>query len=558
MKSLSKALTLLFTWVFAVLSVAPPAAADTARVQNRYNFRGGTVNARDYANWKFQLGAAVAATSASAAAVPYGTLNSQRGGSQSCFTSMGNGRNIQVMQPGNRVLVIDGTLTETVTLTAVSMSAAPNNECTITATFANAHSAGVILQSGAYGLDEATYDLAVNGGGGVVAVDPDWQGTAAQIQATTPYGTVSIYSTQFGGPQFWNIQQATATFLAAPATLTAVTALFSTTPAGSYTTAAAYFMCVSYVDVGGQEGPCSATFSQTPGTTLSSLTVTPPAASTGAVGYTIYISLTNGTYSLAYQVPITSSICTMTVIETVTPACAVANTTYGQAGATATVTALTVSTSLVDPQLAGVSGTLLTPAANGRTIYQYVPSTHPTNGFPTTMLAYTVGGIGSATPISIGSINLPAGIMNLVGKSIRICGRFTNTDVNSSIQNINIYWDAAGSNTAGSPVQIGALASTQTGTAAAYNGTFCETFVTTVAGAGATAGSIRPGPGWLTYMLTSANSVFGIGGDTGTAAVASLNLAGATVGNGTRINIVHTNTTGNATPQLVSLTFEVL
>lgn len=545
-------------YVTLFCAVGVPLHADTARVQNRFNARGGTVNARDYATWKYQLGGSVTATSASVPFVPSGggSQNTQRGFSQSCMTTMGNGRNIQLFQPGIRVLVLDGSLTETVTITGVTVDST-SNECTVTATYLNTHGKGTILQSGSFGLDEAAFDLATNAGGGVVAVDPDWQGTNAILAAAVPYGTVSFVDTRGGGINPWNIQQTAATFLAAPTTLTAVTALPSATPVGAYTTGT-YFMCVAYVDIAGQEGPCSATFSQA-GLATGSFIFSAPAASPGAVGYTIYISLTGGTYSLAYQVPLSNSVCTLTTLETVTPACAVANTTYGQLGATATVTAITVSTSLVDPQLAGVSGTLLTPAANGRTTYGYVRSSHMANGgIPTTMLAYTVGGIGSATPISIGSVNLPAGVMNLVGTAIRVCGRETNTDVNSALQNIDIYWDAAGSNTAGSPVKIGALASTQTGTAAAYDGNFCETFTTTVAGATATAGSIRPGPGWFLYKLTSANSTFGIGGDTNTAAIASLNLAGAVAGNGTRLNIVHTNTTGNATPQLVSLTIEFL
>ena len=439
--------------------------------------------------------------------------------------------------------------------------------CIITATVAAAHGAGSRISSATGGLQEAVND-AWQSGGGFVVIDPLWVasgGTATIIAAATPYQNVSIESHGANADKngavlapYYNVSMTAATFLAAPTTLTAVLAPFSTTPAGLYTTAAAYFMCVSYVDVMGQEGPCSATFSQTPGTTLSSLAVTAPVASAGAVGYTIYISLTNGTYSLAYQVPITSTICTMTKIETTTPACAVANTTYSQAAANAVVTALTVSTSLVDPQLAGVSGTLLTPAANGRTTYAYVGSSHMNNsGVPTVNLAYTIGAIGSATPISIASLNLPPNFMNQVSKSFRLCGRFLNTDVNSAVQNIDIYWDAAGSNVAGSPVKIGALASTQTGTAALYDGQFCEVFTTTVSGAAVTAGSIRPGNNWFLYKLTSANSTFGIGGDVGTAAIASLNLADI-AGNGTRLNIVHTNTTGNATPQMLSLTLEVL
>lgn len=452
---------------------------------------------------------------------------------------------------------------ETVTPTSVSIvspagltAEADQNCATISGTFNFAHAPSQFPQqvrSGTFGLQEAINDAASTGG--VVVVDNTWGGNDGLIAAAIPYAGVTV-ADYTGQVQYWNAQMTASTFLAVPTTLTALTALPSTTPAGSYGTGT-YHLCIAYVDVAGQEGACSADFSEA-GLASGSFIFSPPAASTGAVGYTIYISLTGGTYSLSYQVPLTSSVCTLTRVETTTPACAVANTTYNQVGATATVTAITVNTSPVGMQLGGVSGTLLTGNPNGRTTYGYVASSHVgANSTPTVNLPFTAGGIGSATPIAIGTVNFPAAILNQVGKRIRVCGHFTNTDVNSSIQNVNIYWDAAGSNIAGSPVKIGSLQSTQTGTAAAYQGNFCEEFTTSVSGSGVTAGSIQPGYANFQYFLTGTPAVLGVGGDTNTAAIASLNLA-AGAGFASRLSVVHTNTTGNNTPQLVSLTIEVL
>lgn len=437
--------------------------------------------------------------------------------------------------------------------------------CTVTASFAALHGAGSSVLSGTGGIAEAAND-AFNWGGGIVTIQPGWllntscTGCYASLNAVMaallPLQSVVFEDARSGVPQFWNLQQTASTFLATPTTLTAVTALPSATPVGAYGTGT-YHLCIAYVDPAGQEGACSADFSEA-GLATGSFIFSPPAASTGAVGYTIYISLTSGTYSLSYQVPLTSSICTLTKIETVTPACAVTNATYGQTGATATVTAITVNTSPVGMQLGGVSGTLLTGNPNGRTTYGYVPSSHAASfGIPTVSLAFTVGGIGSATPISIGTVNLPAGTLNYVGKTIRVCGKYLNTDVNSSTQIIDAYWDAAGSNVAGSPVKLSALTATGTGTAAAYAGSFCENFITTVSGAGATAGSLLPGVGFLEYALVSTGNVVGNGQDTQAAAVGSLNLAG-TAGFSNRLSIIHNNATGNATPQLQSLSIEVL
>lgn len=477
------------------------------------------------------------------------------------YVSLPDGRQVLPFSVTAPILVGIGTVQETVTPTSVSgcTLAAPSGlaTCSITGTFNQIHSHGDPVASGTFGLQEAIND-AQNSGGGVVSVDSQWLlygGTKTILAAAVPFSGVSI--ADYTGPnvQYWTTAQTASTFLAAPTTLTAVTALPSATPVGTYTTGT-YFMCISYVDVAGQEGPCSATFSQA-GLATGSFIFSAPAASTGAVGYTIYISLTGGTYSLAYQVPLSSTICTLTKLETITPACAVTNATYGQTGSAATVTAITVSTSPVDLQLAGVSGTLLTGAANGRTTYGYVAGSHVgSQGIPFS-LAFTVGGIGSATPISIGSVNIPAGFLNQVGKTIRICGKFLNTDVNSATQVINVYYDAAGSNVAGSPVKLGQLTATGTGTAAAYEGSFCENFITTVSGAGATAGSVLPGNGNLNYALVSTGNIVGNGADTIAAAVALINLAGGG-GFSNRFNIVHNNTTGNATPQLQSLSIEVL
>lgn len=482
---------------------------------------------------------------------------------QGSYGATADGRTFIPFQNGTPVL-IDVNNQETVTPTAVScFSGAPANSltCNITASFNQIHGNGALAQSGTYGLQEAINDAALSGGG-IVTVDSQWAalgGTTAMLAAAVPYSTVAIEDVRTGWPQFWNVTQTASTFLAQPTTLTAVTALPSATPVGAYGTGT-YHLAIAYVDAAGQVGQESADFSEA-GLATGSFIFSPPAASTGAVGYVIYISLTGGTYSLDYQVPLTSAVCKLTVVETTTPACAVANTTYSQSGATATVTAITVSTSPVGMILGGVSGTLLTGNPNGRTTYGYVPSAHlAAGGMPTVSLAFTVGGIGSATPIAIGTVNMPPGVMNFVGKEIRVCGKFSNTDVNSTVQNLNIYWDAAGSDVAGSPVQIASLAATAgTGTAAAYTGNFCWQGHTTVSGAGATAGSIFGDFSLFSYYISATPGVAfpAIGGDTKTAAVASLNLAGGG-GFENRLSIVHTNTTGNATPQLQNLTIEVL
>lgn len=530
------------------------------------SFVGGKFVANEYVNYGGSNAAAVytgnAATGSSSLTI--------RGG----YVVLQDGRAIVPYAVGVPIVINDAA-PELITPTAVSgcyKSQGMNQDgvlvtCTVTASFAALHGVGASVLSGTGGIAEAQQD-AFNWGGGVVSIQPGWNALLntsctncfaslnAVMAALLDYQQVAFEDDRSGVPQFWNLQQTASTFLAAPTTLTAVTALPSATPVGAFGTGT-YHLAIACVDPAGQVGPISADFSEA-GLATGSFIFSTPAAQTGCVGWIPYISLTSGTYSLIYQVPVLASEGTLTKIETVTPAFAIANATYGQTGSAATITAITVSTSPVGMLLGGVSGTLLTGNPNGRTTYSYVPSSHLAgNGIPTVSLAFTAGGIGSATPIAIGTVNIPAGPLNYVGKKFRVCGQYLNTDVNSSTQIISLYLDAAGSDVAGSGVKLSNITETGTGTAAAYEGSFCEMFATTVSGAGATAGSILPSNGILDYALISTGVIVGSGADTIAAAVGSLNLAGGG-GFENRLSIVHNNATGNATPQLQTLTIEIL
>lgn len=470
----------------------------------------------------------------------------------------------------NAPITIDvGSNAETVTPSAVSGCTSTTDfalTCSITATFANIHPAGVPITSGTDGLQEAINDSFLSGGGLVVA-DTYWAslgGTTAILTAAVPYVGVVIEDTRQGVPQYWNVGQATASFLAVPTTLTAVTALPSATPVGAYGTGT-YHLCISYVDVAGNEGACSLDFSEA-GLATGSFIFSAPAASTGAVGYTIYISLTSGTYALAYQVPLTSTVCALTKIETITPACAVANTTYGQSGATATVTAITTNTAPLALQLGAASTTSdYVGNSNGRTIYGYTPSSRQAlAGVVGSSYSFTAGPATVATtvPQVLGTIAIPPGFMNVIGHTIRVCGKTTETTTASAtIQNLQLWWDGAGSNTAGAPVNIGNMQDVVgTAVAAVNNGSFCETFVTTVSGAGATAGSILGGNSFYGLYPVSAQTQAGgfSGNDILAAAVASLNLAGGG-GFTTRLHVVQLHTGGtDVSPKLLNVTVEVL
>ncbi len=459
-------------------------------------------------------------------------------------------------------LVVSDASAELVTPTAVSgcyKSQGANQDgvlvtCTITASFAALHGQGASILSATGGVAEAAND-AFNWGGGVVAITPGfalntsctgcYASKNAMLAALLPYHSVSIEDDTVGPIQYWNASPTATTALATPTTLTAVTALPSATPVGAYGTGTYYF-CISYVDIMGNEGTCSATFNQA-GLATGSFIFSSPAASTGAVGYTIYISLTSGSYAFAYKVPLTSSICTLTKIETVTAACAVANATYGQSGATATVTAITVNTAMLAPNATTTSSTTdYVPNPNARTTYAYIPSNHiALPGVVAASLPFPIGAAAATTvPNVIGTLTLPAGFMNYVGRTIEVCGFATEATngSTSTITTFQLWWDAAGSNAAGVPVLVGTIAMTNTlVTAKSDQFQFCMDLKTTVAGAGVTAGTIFQTYGYFQEQYTSSSvatvpvSVL----SQAPAAVGSLNLAGEA-----RIDVVYLHTTG--------------
>lgn len=468
------------------------------------------------------------------------------------FVTLPGGRNVAIFNSGTAmppITIGQGAAKETVTPSSSSGCNSFNQgvgsaTCTITAAFTNAHGQGDIIVSGSAGLQEAVNDAQSHGGGNVV-IDSIWTalgGTSAIVGTAIPYQNVTIQDKR-GVPQFWNAQGG-ATTLAAPTTLTAVTALPSAAPVGAFGTGT-YHMCIAYVDIAGQEGPCSADFSEA-GLATGSFIFSPPAASTGAVGYTIYIGLTGGgVTNLNYKVPLTSSICTLSTVETITAACNVTNATYGTTGATATVIAITVNTSPIQPAITTVSTTsVYVPNAGGRTTYTFSPGSHVgTPGVVSAYLPFTISAAEATTvPSVIGTMNVGPGVMNYVGATIEVCGRATSTASTATIVHIQFQWDAFGQNTAGKGVVIGDLALTPV---AAFSTTkvlsFCEQFVTTVAGASATAGSIIPAGGFLNTSGVSAAAA-GQGGGADAAslgAVASLNLASEA-----RINVISLHTTG--------------
>src|SRR5277367_630946 len=96
------------------------------------------------------------------------------------------------------IIVGQGSVTETVTPSAVSTDGLGN--ILITATFTYGHQAGDVVRSGTVGLQEAI-NGAQGAGGGIVILTAGWTrlgGTTAMVEAATVPSTVDIWDNRFG------------------------------------------------------------------------------------------------------------------------------------------------------------------------------------------------------------------------------------------------------------------------------------------------------------------------------------------------------------------------
>lgn len=534
---------------------------------------GGQFIAANYGKWSAVVATGFTGTGSQTMSMLYG------------YVTLPDGRAFVPFNVRTPLSVDVGSNRETVTPTAVSgcYPLNPNQAtCQVTASFSNAHGNGTLVTSGDGGLQEAIEDAAQLGAlsaGGVVLVDSSSGITNTQLAAAVPWDNVSIYDTRSSMPQYW-MPFGGSTAIATPTTLVSTTAGFGVAGAnftgGAFTGSNTYIACIAYVDVMGQEGPCSASYTiATSGSaTTDQIGFTAPAASTGAVGYTIYITLNGGSYNNAYKVPlvtqpttvgaypVSNGVCTLTTAETITPACAVTNTTYGITGSAAIVSAITVNTSPIEPQASvGSTTSIYIPNGGGRAAYTFAPGARGNGGITTAnALAFTIGAASATTvPDVIGTLNIAPGAMNVAGRTLRVCGVATTTASTATIVDIQFQWDAMGQNTTGVGVLIGDLTATPSAAlATAGHATFCQDFMTITTSASATGGKIQAVNGFgsvggLTLIGTGALSDALAGASAG--GVGSLNLA-----DDARINVIYLHTTGTdgAAWTLQNLTAQIL
>ena len=534
------------TKVMLLVAVVLGLAVQPSQAQNRTRF-AGRYNAIDYAYGivpgMANLQVAVGNTSTGTASITLVTA----------CTVAGDGTNVCPLATNAPILVGTGSTQDSITPTAVSNCSFPSaayGSCTITASFTYTHGTGETITTGSLGLQEAI-NLANAGTGGVVVVDRGWAalgGTNAKITAAAPFSNVPIEDTRVG-EQYWSMQPSTLTVIQPPAVQTTSTTAaggtnFTATPVGTWGTSAYYF-CITYVDALGGESGCSASYTQTPGTTAYSLNTISPIASAGAVGWRQYGGITST--PLAYLLPITSANCTLTTLESVMPACAI--------GSNGVWPAIYVSTTSQSPVAQSVTN-VNNPVPQSHTTFAYAP-TSASNLFPfqtnfgpfstTTMASATAGDVNI-----IGSFNLPAGFQNVIGRTIRVSGKLILTAGASSTLSVQLMTGWAGGLTAGLPLAVcNAVSGFVFATQPYTDVNFSCTMTTNAVGATAI-GSIQPESSFIASY--AAGTLIPIGADASNAAVASLGL----FAQNTYSVSITPSVAADTTVRLLSLHIEVL
>jgi hypothetical protein len=317
------------------------------------------------------------------------------------------------------IAIGSGATYEVVTPSSASCTTGQANsyqQCSVTASFTYAHGAGDIVRSGDAGLVEAVNFAAFTPSiGNIVEIGEKWYvagGTQALIQAlTTPYPYVTIEDTS----GYYGLRWFTAT-PTVQTTTAAAAASTGTLTAGGSLTAGAYYFKTAYVDVLGQVSQASSEVasSLTATATNASITVNAPAAAAGQVGYIVYMTIQGGGSGNEFWVPVTSTNCTLTTIENVISACALANTSYGQTSSNALISVTPVNTTA---KVIGATDTV------NRTAFAYLTASQAgaVSPIPVTYMSQTATATSAAT-YHIAAISFPGSLFSQVGREYKICG----------------------------------------------------------------------------------------------------------------------------------------
>ena len=141
-----------------------------------------------------------------------------------------------------------------------------------------------------------------------------------------------------------------------------------------------------------------------------------------------------------------------------------------------------------------VTGTAKVPTVNSA----FIPTSGTTSPLQSVMTSYppftNTGAVSTGTPANLGVINLPAGYLNVLGRTIRLCGAGYSTTTTTGTLTLATLLASIPGVTSITPFTAlsGGITSGDT-----VNFNFCETWTTTATGATGT----LEAHGWVNYTL---------------------------------------------------------
>jgi hypothetical protein len=220
-----------------------------------------------------------------------------------------------------------------------------------------------------------------------------------------------------------------------------------------------------------------------------------------------------------------------------------------------------VTTTSLRPNATVTTGALASPTVNisatqpqGHTTFAYQPSGSVPLPFQTHYGPFPAYGSTTSGQVdTLGSIQLSAGFLNTIGRTIRLKGKITTGSANTAaLPTLTALLSWVGGTTAGVGITTCSFEGVALGATKTYTGPFECTLNANAVGATAI-GSVMPS-GYLSIQPSDISAVAQVYSDSNVAVVGSLGLFAQNT-----INLVYTsNTNTSAAPQLLSLDVEVL
>ena len=480
-------------FVVALVALVAMCAAPGAEAQSGQGYSNRWLFASDYGQFSVR-----SQTASTYSWSPGSICNVPANGSASSFFAFAT------TQPVEIVDLTNSTLSEIVTPSSVTNTAAT---CSIAVSPVNTHY-GFFVTSGTGGLQEAVNSVSSTAPyKTVIWIDKNWYALANALPSpTTPASILAAltgnanavvidnttqpftyytyngtgYSASGATAGFPNLKVSSYTQIAAPTALStsATTAgiITTATTGGSIPASSTYRLAATYVDASGGEtlistdSASTATIATGSGTATNTITVTSPAAATGAVGWRIYMTAAGGGAGTGILYTPTCSSTAVIANQSVFPPATVC-----PIGASATITAVVTGTATEPatgtayPRLAGSSGS-------------WPPFT-------------ALGTVATTATGTLALINLPAGYLNVLGRSVQGCFN-GNATTNSTQGTLTIKATLSSIPGVTTITPFSVVSGTTTASAVvSFNG--CVTITTAATG---TTGTLEV-HGWVSYGL---------------------------------------------------------